>query len=209
MLSSISKTRVAAVIFLFALGFGGGLWFWVSGRGFSAREKPSSLESFFARKVRYLATPPDARTLRNPVPLTAEALRSARLHFADHCASCHANDGSGETDLGQGLYPPAPDMRLAETQDLTDGELFYIIDNGIRFTGMPGWGTGDPEGEKSTWELFHFIRKLSELTDEELEEMRQNNPRNPQEVLEEDAVRRFLEEEPSSATDKKKTEETL
>jgi mono/diheme cytochrome c family protein len=69
------------------------------------------------------------------VPLTKELIDGARRHFADHCASCHANDGSGKTTPGQGLYPRAPDMRTANTQSLSDGELFFIIEHGVRFTG--------------------------------------------------------------------------
>ena len=76
------------------------------------------------------------------MPNTEEAIAEGRAHFADHCASCHANDGSGDTEMGRGLYPRAPDMRLAATQNLEDHELFYIIENGIRLTGMPAWGTG-------------------------------------------------------------------
>ena len=67
-------------------------------------------------------------------------MTDARAHFADHCAICHANDGSGDTPIGRALWPKAPDMRLRETQDLSDGELFWIIENGIRFTGMPALG---------------------------------------------------------------------
>lgn len=194
----MTRIKIGCAILLIGFSLAGGLYFWIEGRGFSAREQPSSLEGFVARRVRHLATPPEARALTNPVEKTPQSFRSGMLHFADHCASCHSNDGSGNTALGRGLYPPAPDMRRPETQELTDGELFYIIENGIRFTGMPGWGDGKPESAKETWELVHFIRRLSKLNDEELEEMKENNPRNPQEVLEEDEIRRFLTEEESS-----------
>ena len=59
---------------------------------------------------------------------------------ADHCATCQANGGSGQTEIGQNLYPKAPDMRLPRTQNLRDGEIYYIINNGVRLTGMPAWG---------------------------------------------------------------------
>lgn len=197
--TTLNRTKkVGIAVVIVGLLVAGGLWFWISGRGFSTREKPSALEAFMARRVRHLATPPDARTMTNPVVESPEALRSGMLHFADHCASCHANNGDGDTALGRGMYPPAPNMQLPDTQNLTDGELFYIIENGIRFTGMPGWGAGKPEDAEGTWELVHFIRNLSKLNDEQLEEMRKNNPRNPQEVLEEDEVRRFFEEEPTN-----------
>src|SRR5467141_1262563 len=57
-----------------------------------------------------------------------------------HCATCHGNDGRRQTDIGRNMYPKAPDMRRARTQDLTDCELFSIIKNGIRLTGMSAWG---------------------------------------------------------------------
>src|SRR5438552_17727920 len=95
---------------------------WVRG-GFSARDQPSALEIFVARRMRSLSIPRGAKNARNPIPLTKDALADARAHYADHCASCHANDGSGRTELGQSLYPKSPDMRQADTQRLTDGEL--------------------------------------------------------------------------------------
>jgi mono/diheme cytochrome c family protein len=110
-------------------------------------------------------------------------------HFADHCAVCHGNDGSGNTEMGRGLYPRAPDMRLPATQNLSDAELFYIIENGVRLTGMPGWATGTKEGETSSWHLVHFIRHLPKLTAEEVGHMEELTPKSPQ------AVRQQIEEE--------------
>ena len=76
-------------------------------------------------------------------------------------------------------------MRRGRTQNLTDGELFWIIENGIRFTGMPAWSTGTPEGEQASWNLVHFIRRLPKLTPEEIQEMESLNPKSPAEVREE------------------------
>ena len=69
-------------------------------------------------------------------------------------------------------------MRAAPTQGLTDGELSYIIENGVRFTGMPAFGSGkeDPAGEKLAWQLVLFIRHLPRITDEELSRMEELNP---------------------------------
>ncbi len=108
-------------------------------------------------------TPSTYKGLKNPVSATDENFLAAREHFADHCASCHGNDGGGNTEMGRNLYPKAPDMRLPRTQQLSDGELFYIIENGVMLTGMPGWSTGTPEGENSSWQLVHFIRRLPSL----------------------------------------------
>ena len=165
----------------------------IAGRGFSARDEPTAVEAIVARRLRSLATPKDAREAQNPVQATEEVLSEAMAHFADHCAFCHANDGSGDTDVGKGLYPKAPDMRLPDTQNLTDGELYYIIHNGIRLTGMPAFGddaTGEPDLE--SWKLVHFIRHLPRLTAEELERMEEMNPKSPEEFRREEEVRRFL-----------------
>ena len=123
----------------------GALYWWISSHGFSAREKPSRFEALLARNARRLATPANARAMSNPVGRTELSIAEARDHFADHCAICHGNDGSGRTQINAGLHPPAPDMREADTQQLSDGELFYIIRNGVRFTAMPGWGGEDEE----------------------------------------------------------------
>ena len=111
-------------------------------KGLSTRDAPSAAERLLARAVRRMAIPRDGRAAVNPVPFSQEAWAESRAHFADHCASCHANDGSGQTEIGQRLYPKAPDMRLPATQELTDGEIYWIIENGIRLTGMPAWGPG-------------------------------------------------------------------
>jgi len=150
-----------------------GVWvYWfVTAHGFSAREKPSALEAVLARHARRIASPPGARELKNPLSRTPLAVAEARDHFADHCAVCHANNGSGRTPINAGLYPPAPDLKGTDTQGLTDGELFYIIKNGIRFTGMPGWGGEDEEN----WKLVLFIRHLPGITPKELELMKEVN----------------------------------
>ena len=161
-------------------------------RGFSARDEPSRAEKFVARRVRSLAVPARARNAANPLPATSEVLADARGHFADHCAVCHANDGSGHTTIGQNLYPKAPDMRLDDTQRLTDGELYYIIQNGIRLTGMPAWGEQGDGKDEDSWKLVHFIRHLSELTPAQLKEMEKLNPKTAAELEEERQDEEFL-----------------
>jgi mono/diheme cytochrome c family protein len=139
--------------------------------GFSARAQPAWYETLLARNLRRLATEPNAASLKNPIEATPLAIAEARDHFADHCATCHANNGDDKTQINAGLYPPAPDMRQPATQDLSDGELFYLIKNGVRFTGMPGWGGSDEDN----WKLVLFIRHLPQLTPKELEFMSEIN----------------------------------
>jgi mono/diheme cytochrome c family protein len=162
-------------------------------RGLSSRDEPTMVEEAIARSVRHFATPASMRKARNPIPLKSDVLAEARAHWADHCATCHANDGSGQTEIGRNLYPKTPDMRRDRTQNLTDGELFSIIKNGIRLTGMPAWG--DPAGhdDADNWKLVHFIRHLPKITPQELEEMKSMNPVSPVEMKEEKEEEKFLQ----------------
>lgn len=164
--------------------------------GLSAQAPPTRLEAAVARAIRDWSVPSAVRHAPNPIVVSPDVLASGRRHFADHCASCHANDGSGDTPLGRGLFPRAPDMRAPGTQHLSDGQLFHFIEHGIRLTGMPAFGSGTPESERASWELVHFIRHLPALTDEELEEMRQLNPRSPAEWRVEEEMREFLDLDP-------------
>lgn len=189
---------VAGAIALAVLVIGGGLIFLKTGaNGFSARAQPSSIERFAARQARVTASPAGARERTNPVADSPEVLADARAHWANHCAACHSNNGSGSAEMGKHMYPPAPDMRQASTQDLTDGELFYIIQNGIRLTGMPSWGSGTTHDEQDSWKLVLFIRHLPKLTAEEEREMETLNPKSPEELKEEEEERKFLNGEQS------------
>lgn len=185
--------KVAALLVALAIVSGAVAFVYLLNTGLKARSQPGVFETFAARTTRNLVIGWHGRTHRNPLPKSAEAIAEGRAHFADHCASCHANDGSGNAEMGRGLYPKAPDMRLAATQSLSDGELFYIIENGIRFTGMPAWGTGTRDGEESSWRLVHFIRHLPEITREEIEEMEALNPRSPAEIRQQIEEERFLQ----------------
>ena len=160
--------------------------------GLKAAPQPLALEAAVARQVRRLAIPGDGVRRANPVPLTPDGLTDGLAHYADHCASCHGNDGSGDTELGRGLFPKAPDMRLAATQNLTDGELFFIIEHGIRFTGMPAWSTGTAAGETATWQLVYAIRHLPRLTAAEMSRMKELTPRSPDEIRQEIEEETFL-----------------
>lgn len=161
--------------------------------GLSALPEASATERRVASAFRRFSIPAEIKERKNPVALSNEILAEGRSHFADHCAICHGNNGSGKTDMGRNLFPKAPDMRQAATQGLTDGELFWTIENGIRFTGMPGWSKGTAEGEQQTWHLVHFIRRLPQMTPEEIAEMEALNPRSPLEVREELENERFLQ----------------
>jgi mono/diheme cytochrome c family protein len=159
--------------------------------GLSARSTPGPVETAVAGRLRALAVPSEYARLTNPVLMNDDSVENGMAHFADHCAQCHGNDGSG-AEMGKDMFPPTPDLKASSTQTLGDGTLFYVIEHGVRFTGMPAFGTDTLEGEESSWHLVNFIRHLPKLTPEQLEEMAAVNPRPPAEIREEIEAERFL-----------------
>ena len=178
-----------------------GAWFYMrtAMQGFSARAQPSRTEKMLAEFARKTAMPSAARDLKNPIVYSAPVQQEAIAHFADHCAVCHSNNGDGQTMFGKGLYPKPPDLRTRHTQAMTDGELFYVIENGIRMSGMPAFGGED--SNEASWKLVHFIRHLPQLTPAEEAEMEALNPKGPDEMKEEKEEDKFLNgDAPSSTT---------
>ena len=167
-----------------ALGYGA----LVLRHGISARKEPSRAETRVARTLRHFAIPRIDRDEENPwaESATPDVMKGAREHFADHCAQCHANNGSGDTEMGKALYPRAPDMRLPATQSLSDGELYYIIRNGVPLTGMPAWGDPHFDQDDDSWQLVLFIRHLPHLTPDEIKDMESYNPRGKMEAEDEE-----------------------
>jgi len=155
-----------------------------------ARGAPSRTEVALARTLRSWAIPRAARNGRNPFHSSPELLEESARHFADHCASCHSNNGSGATEMGRNFSPRVPDMRSDATQRLSDGELYFIIHNGVRWTGMPAWG--DADNDSDSWKLVLFIRHLPQLTPAEIHDMERFNPKSVAEQEEEKEEEEFL-----------------
>ncbi|HEX7809456.1 MAG TPA: c-type cytochrome [Thermoanaerobaculia bacterium] len=196
----MKRAVVIAVAMIVLVLFGGGLALMSMVRsGLSAHDEPTRIEAAVARTVRQWAVPSELRDAKNPVNLTSQVLADGRAHFADHCAECHGNDGQGESGMGKQMYPRTPDMTLAATQSLSDGELFAIIENGVRLTGMPGFGRGTAESAYGSWGLVHFIRHLPKLTPEETAEMQKLNPKSPDEWRQMQAEEAFLAGEDEEA----------
>jgi mono/diheme cytochrome c family protein len=173
----LKRVLLTLLTLLALIGLGVGVFAWVFLRGgVSARPEPSAAEVRIARAARHALIPARARSMANPVAASPEVLARARAHFADHCASCHGNDGRGDTTYGRRMSPRAPDMTSQATQKLSDGELFWIIEHGVRLTGMPGFGDDDAANDAESWELVHFVRTLPTLTKEELAQMEKLNP---------------------------------
>ena len=190
-------SKLAIVVLILGAAF---VWYEVLRPCCGARVTPSAVEAAVARRFRSLSIPSTDRDRKNPFTSSPALLKEASEHFADHCATCHGNDGSGHTEMGPNFYPPVPDMRLDSTQRLTDGELYSIIHNGVRYTGMPAWG--DAQHDEDSWKLVLFIRHLPELTPDEIHDMERFNPRSPAEMEEQKAEQDFLNGGAEPATHK-------
>jgi mono/diheme cytochrome c family protein len=171
------KVLVGLAILLAVMGVVGLSYLKIT--GLRAQASPGRLETFMARTVRGFAIPSATRARSNPLPPSPENLAAGMEHFSSYCTECHGTDGSGDgSAFGKGLFPKPPDLRSAQTQGLTDGEIFHIIINGVRFTGMPAFGTGNekPEDEELAWQLVHFVRHIPEMTVDEIQEVESKNP---------------------------------
>jgi len=196
------KKKVAIGLLLLVIGtlsVGAYLMHIMMLRGFSTRTEPMPMEKAFATTIRGGAIPSRYKTMKNPVAATPEVIHEGMAHWADHCTPCHANNGSGDTMYGKTMYPRPPDMRQKDTQEMSDGELYYTIKNGVRLSGMPAFG--DPgDDDMDSWKLVAFIRHLPKLADAEETEMQQLNPKSPDEIQEEKEEEEFLKGDAKPAT---------
>jgi Cytochrome C oxidase, cbb3-type, subunit III len=141
---------VILVIFL------GSAYGFLASQGLSARKKPSNFEYSIANTALGVSMPSDAKKKKNPLNITPDDLIEAKKHYKEHCEVCHAENGNGQVETSEGMSPEVPDLRAEHIQKLTDGELFYIVKNGVRFTGMPAWDMPDDQ----IWRLVAFLRQL-------------------------------------------------
>src|ERR1700683_2792387 len=127
--------------------------------GCTADKTPSQGETSLANAAKDVTIPLEAGKMKNPLPETDEAVSQGQEVFLGSCAQCHGADARGDTDLGRNMYPPAMDLTSAHVQHWSDAELFWIIQNGVRLTGMPSWKASI--SENNTWKLASYIHNLS------------------------------------------------
>lgn len=128
--------------------------------GCSADKQPTKLEEALATMAKDVAIPIQAKDLQNPLPPSHEVVQEGQAIFGQACAICHGADGRAQTELGRAMYPPAIDLTSPHVRSWSDAELYWIIQNGIRLTGMPAWR--GRISEEDTWKLIHFLRGLPE-----------------------------------------------
>ena len=159
--------RAAGFVLLGLLLLLGGGLAWIRVRGFRASSKPSGVEVAIAHALRSFAIPPAQGRRKNPHPNDELAVEQGRELFLARCAGCHGVDGRGATPIGGNLYPRVPDLRASATQGMSDGELHYIIENGVQLTGMPAMpGLRLASGE-DVWAVVSYVRTLRTPTEKD------------------------------------------
>lgn len=121
-----------------------------------------------ARSVREFAIPQAERRRTNPFGSDPVAVAQGREAFLARCAVCHGVDGRGSTPIGANEYPRVPNLRSHPTQTLSDGEIHYIIENGVQLSGMPAMRGTHSETDALSWKLTAYIRSLRSSSNEEI-----------------------------------------
>jgi mono/diheme cytochrome c family protein len=137
----------------------------------SATPKPPAVEKRLASLVLKRWVRRSAPEKNNPMAATAENLKIGHQEFGEHCAVCHAADGSAHNLLGADFYPPIARLERGAPRS-SDGELYFIIANGIRYTAMPGFGAHHDPGD--IWRMILWIRHLPHLSATEKAELRKH-----------------------------------
>ena len=131
----------------------------------SAEKPPGKMERTLAQFALNKSVARRAPNRKNPLPATPETLRGGLAHFRENCVICHGAPGVDPGEIGQGQNPGAPDLTLPRVQARTDGQLYWLVDEGIRMTGMPAFGP--THGENELWQIVAFLRHLPEITEQE------------------------------------------
>jgi mono/diheme cytochrome c family protein len=139
-------------------------------KGFSSRLEPSRLESSVAMKAYDSSVPERFATMKNPLEAKGVNLIEAGGHYEEHCAVCHADNGGGETKFHGIMNPRPTDLRSDDTQEMSDGELYWVIKNGVRWSGMPAFGEPGDDDEY-VWKIVAYVRHLPKLTPQEQQEV--------------------------------------
>ena len=125
----------------------------------TALPEPGHLETRVANRARRFLIHRASRTGIPPRPLDAKAsVDNGGTHYGLDCSICHGTDGHAQAPLGRWMYPRPADLTSKQVQGYSDQELFWIIQNGIRFTGMPAFGK--VESPDHIWDMVNYMRTL-------------------------------------------------
>ena len=131
-----------------------------------ALEEPGQVETFLATQVKHLLIHQSSREGIPPAPTNVQArVEEGGKLYATDCSMCHGSDGHTPTDFGRWMYPRASDLTSSLVQNYSDRELFWIVKNGIRLSGMPAFGR--VESDEHIWDLVRYVRTLRGTAPEE------------------------------------------
>jgi mono/diheme cytochrome c family protein len=97
--------------------------------------------------------------VKNPLPVSQAAIQEGGEHFQRHCQVCHGLDGHNTgVPFASKMDPPVPDLGSADVQGYSDGQLKWIVENGVSPSGMPGWK--GILSDEQMWQIVHYLRHL-------------------------------------------------
>jgi len=145
-----------AVILIFLTG---GLW-GLSRFTLSALPEPGSAETYLASKAKHWLIRSGSNRIAIPAPPAdlKSSIEEGEKLFGTECAACHGLDGHKPTDAGRWMYPRSADLTSRDVQEYSARELFWIVKNGIRLSGMPAFG--EVETDERIWNLAHYVQTL-------------------------------------------------
>lgn len=149
-----SITLIILVAFLATIGWLGTHF------SFTALVEPGRTEVLLATKAKHLAVGRESREgVPNEPAKTPASVAEGNKLYGVECAMCHGMNARNPTDAGRWMYPRAADLTSTEVQSYSDRELFWIVKNGIRLSGMPAFGK--VESDEHMWSLVHYLRSLN------------------------------------------------
>lgn len=155
------KNFFGGIAFILIVFMAGGYWYMKRGyMNFGADQQPSSLEKHFAMEAVDASTDRHAPDVKNPVSPTEENLVAGAQLYLNHCAGCHGMPSNRESQFGKSFYPRVPGF-FKDAPDMAENQNFYIIEHGIRWTGMPAWNQTLSDGQ--VWQLVTFLSNIEKL----------------------------------------------
>lgn len=138
----------------------------------NATEKPSDVERILGKMAWEKSLHRRAPQATNPFEQDSSALEPGMGHFKENCLTCHGIPGVEPFEIAKGLNPPAPELKARGLKEWSDGDLFYLVKNGIRMTAMPAFGPTHSDDE--IWKIVYFLRHIESLTSEQRNELQKS-----------------------------------
>ena len=153
------RTLAMFLIILIAVT-GAAVYFYVRATGISALQTPSTMEEYGAMRAKHwlVHRASEQGSIPTETRATAENATDGHVQYGSLCAGCHGYDGRTPTKLGSSMSPGVPSLAGPGVQNYSDAELYTVIHDGIRMSGMPGFASS--QSSDQIWNLVHYVRTL-------------------------------------------------